>query len=232
MYLRHDLHAKFFAGDDKCLIGSANVTDTGLGWRTPASLELLTPVSRTLGHVVEFENELLSGAVRATSIQRDHLKKVVEKLSKTSMTMSITGVDEITTGQLPPSWIPQSRNPEELYSVYCGNSDISSSVLQVMEQDLEQIGTIAGLDEEGFRMWIAAVIIQAPLIERVIYRIENEGQVTEQWLSGLLTTIGVDTRKYQAREVLEVLKRWFTYFLPTQYETAQDSIKLVKARTL
>ena len=86
------------------------------------------------------------------------------------------------------------------------------------------------MDEEAFRAWVAATICQTPLVDTVINHIDNEGQVTESALNGLLTEIGVDTQKYRTREVLEVLERWLTYFLPTQYETARDSIKIIKAK--
>jgi len=52
LYIRQDLHAKFFAADDRCLVGSANVTSAALGWREPANLELLIPVKRTTAEVV------------------------------------------------------------------------------------------------------------------------------------------------------------------------------------
>ena len=47
LYLRYDLHAKLFVADDRCLVGSANVTDTALGWRSPENLELLVTVLRS-----------------------------------------------------------------------------------------------------------------------------------------------------------------------------------------
>ena len=80
LFLRNDLHAKFFAADDMCLIGSANVTNTALGWRTPANLELLIPVARRTDHVVKFEEALFAGAVRATAGQRNHLETLLKKL--------------------------------------------------------------------------------------------------------------------------------------------------------
>ena len=61
-------------------IGSANVTNTALGWRTPANFELLIPVARRTDHVVKFEQALLAGAVRATAGQRDHLETLLKKL--------------------------------------------------------------------------------------------------------------------------------------------------------
>ena len=44
--------------------------------------------------------------------------------------------------------------------------------------------------------------------------------------------MGIDSTKYTPRSVLRVLERWLTYFLASRYETAQDSIKLIKAKRL
>ena len=229
LYLRHDLHAKFFAADDMCLIGSANVTHTALGWRTPANLELLTPVARTADRIVEFEKALLAGAVLATAGQRDRLEELLEKLRGLPALIPETD-DETAMGLLPPSWVPRVRNPDELYSVYCGNSDVSRAALRTMQQELAQIGILPGMDEEGFRTWVAATIGQTPLVGRVIQHIDERGQVTETALSDLLAEIGADTKECPPRDVLEILERWLTYFFPTQYETARDSIKLIRAK--
>ena len=227
LYLRHDLHAKIFAVDDMCLVGSANVTLTALGWKTPANLELLTPVVRTIDQIVEFEKTLLAGAVLATEEQRKRLKGLLEKLRRLP---SIT--PETDMGILPPNWVPRVKNPEELYSMYSGNDDISRSAQQVMRNDLAQIGIVPGMDEESFRAWVAATITQTPLISQVIQHINKQGQVTENMLESLLIKIGVNIEEHKPRDVLEILERWLTYFLPTQYQTIQDSIKLIKAKKI
>ena len=106
LYLRHELHAKLFAADDMCLIGSANVTDTGLGWRSPANLELLVPIARTADHIVEFEAALLAGALRATAEHRDRLEELIEKLRGLPVLIPGREDDGSTMGLLPPSWVP------------------------------------------------------------------------------------------------------------------------------
>ena len=232
LFLRYDLHAKYFATDDKCLIGSANVTQTALGWRTPANFELLVPVARTTETIVEFENELLTGAVQATAIQRDLLEELLKKLRELTVVIPETDENKTTMGLLSPSWVPRVRNPEELYSVYCGNSDFSRSAYRTMQEDLAQFGAVPGMDEEGFRAWVASTISQTPLVARVIQNIDTNGQVTEAELSSLLAKIGVDEKVHHSRDVLEVLQRWLTYFFPIQYETARDSIKLIRATKL
>ena len=232
MYLRNDLHAKMFANDEKCLIGSANVTLTALGWREPSNLELLTPVVRSLPHIVEFERELIAGSVLATQAKREHLEKVIEVFGEVDDVRSTFHDEGSTEGQLPPNWIPICRNPEELHSVYSDGSDFSRPILTVMRQELRQLGIIPGLDEGGFRTWIAAAIVQTPLVNNVIARVESQGHVSEQWLRDLLSELGVDSKERRPRDVMETLKRWLSYFLQMKYQTAQDSIKLIRARTI
>lgn len=230
LYLRHDLHAKFFASDNKCLVGSANVTLTALGWRNPSNFELLVPIARNADHIVEFERDLLAGSVRAREEQRNLLEELLKRLRDLSVKVLKGKDEEKAVGLLPPNWIPRIRNPEELYTVYRGESDVSRSALRPMQEILAQIGIVSGLDEEGFRSWVAASISQTPLIATVIQQIDSKGQVTESVLSAVLVEIGIPSEEYQPREVLEMLERWMTYFLPARYETARDSIKLIKAR--
>lgn len=230
LYLHPDLHAKLFAADDKCLVGSANVTDAALGRRLYSNLELLVLVSRTSEPVVEFEKQLFSRAVRATAAQRDRLEEVLERLHLSET--PIIAVEDRTLDLMPSDWVPRARNPEELYSVYKENADVGYSTQTLMHEELETIGLTVGLSEEEFRKWIATKISQTPLVGRVMQRIDEQGQVTEVDIRKFLTEIGVDADKYQHRDLLEVLERWLTYFLSTRYETARDSVKLIRARKL
>ena len=231
LYLRQDLHAKFYAADDMCLIGSANVTLTALGWRTPANFELLTPIPRAADRIVEFERAVLSGAVRATGEQRDRLRELLDGLKGRPEVMSEIG-SEARLGLLPQRWVPRTRNPEELYSVYSGKRDVSRAVLETMQEELSQIGVVAGVSEEEFRAWVAATINQTPLVAQVIEGINTEGEVNERVVGEILAEIGVDERTSRPRDVLEILERWFTHFFPEKFVTVQDSIRLIRAREL
>ena len=234
LMLRHDLHAKLFAADDRCLVGSANVTDTALGWRTPSNLELLTSVSRTTPDIVEFEQTLLAGAVRATEEQRDRLRELVDRLSdQPAIVIPETADDETTPGLLLPSWVPRIMNPDELYFVYTGEEHrVSRTAVAVMREELAQIGVAPGMGEADFRAWVAAAIAQTPLVGGVMERIDTDGAITEAALEELLDRIGIDVSAYSAHDGLQVLQRWLTHFLPNQYQTAQDSIKLIKAKDM
>ena len=230
IFLRPDLHAKYFAADDKCLVGSANVTGTALGWRENANLELLIPADRADEAIVEFEQQLFNGSVRATAGQRDRLEALLERLR--ILKIPLLELQDGPSELMPRDWVPQSRNPEELYSVYRGDADVSRSALKFMQDELIKIGFAPGLGEDEFRAWVAVKISQTPLVGQVLQRIEEQGEVTESEIRDILEQVGVDVNVHQPRDVLEVLERWLTCFLSMRYETARDSVKLIKARKL
>ena len=234
LLLRHDLHAKLFAADDDCLVGSANVTDTALGWRTPANLELLVPIARTAPSIIRFEEELLVGAVPATAQDVQRLRDLVDRLaSQASIVIAETADDQTTPGLLAPDWVPRTMNPEELYLVYTGDgSRVSRRALHAMRDEIAQLGVVPGMSEGDFRAWVAASITQTPLIRGVTQRIEEQGAMTEPALEQLLASIGISTSDYPAHQGLVAIQRWLDYFLPAAYQTTQDSIKIIKATNL
>ena len=59
-------------------------------------------------------------------------------------------------------------------------------------------------------------------------RFEGHGEVTEAEVASILQEFGSEV--HNTREVLEVVGRWFTYFLHEPHETARDTVKLIKAK--
>ena len=230
VFLRNDLHAKFFAADERCLVGSANVTDTALGWRSPENLELLVALPRSNPEVVRFEERLFGHAVRATVAVRDRLAAFLDNYQASQVPFGALTLD--TEGQLQTDWIPRLRNPEELFSVYNGSTDIGRGALRAMREDLRQLGIAPGMTEGIFREWVAAAISQTPLIQMVGQHIDQKGEVTESDVAAFLREFNIDSKMFRPRVVLENLERWLTLFLPEQYETASESIKLIRAQVV
>ncbi|MYA34775.1 MAG: hypothetical protein F4164_04705 [Gemmatimonadales bacterium] len=229
LLIRQDLHAKLFAADGRCLVGSANVTLAALGWRTESNLELLVPYDRTEEHVALFEQELLRTAVLASEELRTKLEDCLQILEEQSVAMP--GISE-ETAALPPDWIPSIRNPEDLYRAYSGHSELEGLVGRAVRRELDLMGVPPGLNEETFDAWIAVNIRQTPLVAGVLQRVDTYGEVTETDVIELLGAIGGSPSAYQPRDVLEGLERWLSCFLNVQYETARDSIKLIRARRI
>ena len=233
LLLRSDLHAKLFAADDACLVGSANVTNLALGWRQPANLELLVSVPRTQPGIPEFEQTLLAGCVQATEGHRDALKSIVDELeSQALQNASLADNLDDSSFVLPWNWVPSTRTPEDLYAVYSGNIDFGGEPLRAMQADLRAMSPPASLDHGPFNNWIATMISQTPLIAWIVSEIDHAGSVNEKQLEKKLSEMHIDTDEHRARDILETVRRWMTHFLPAGYETAADSLKLIRAKTL
>lgn len=232
LFLRHDLHAKLFVVDEKCLVGSANVTGTALGWRTPSNFELLVQMERSAAGIAGFLDELMSGTVRATEDHRIHMGKLVDQLaSQSNYVLPDTAAADSNLGAIPPDWIPNTMNPDELYLVYCDgqDADVSRSMLPNMLADLAVIGAPPGMSEREFVNWVGASIVQAPLVDGVLNYIASRGSVSETVLMQLLDEVGVDLGSSTPRDKLKALQRWLTHFLPNRYETTAESLMLIRA---
>lgn len=230
LLLRNDLHAKLFAADNHCLVGSANVTNLALGWHTPPNLELLIPALRTQPEIADFEAHLLSGCVTATARHRDSVESVLRDLKATQQAPPPTHLDE-HYGAPAWNWLPRTRTPEDLYAVYSGQIEYTRHMLLAMQEDIRQLGPPPGLDNAQFSNWIATAISQTPLVSWVLGEIDHTGSVTEAQLEKKLTDLHLDVDP-NPREVLETLRRWMTHFFTADYQTAADSLKLIRATSL
>ena len=235
LYLRYDLHAKMFTADRTCLVGSANVTETALGWRIPANLELVTTVSRDAPEVAAFEEELFRLAIRATSEQRDLMQRLVADLADVVQQLPDAEVatEEFAEVLTSGDWIPRSKNPEDLYAVYRGETDaVGRARLPSMEAELLQMGLPPALPEPHFNSWVRTAIGQTPLVAKALRVIDENGEINETELGVILETLGPAIESEAPAEVLEVLRRWFNHFMADHFETKQDSIRLVRTRSI
>ena len=231
LYTRTDLHAKLFVADDQCLVGSANVTLAGLGWAEDSNLELLTIVRCDDPQVIAFKEELFGGVIPVFEWQRAMLDELVSRIA-VGPTHTGDSVDGVDLDMRWTDWVPRAMNPEDLFSVYSDtDSDVGRMTQDLLAKEIKRLGVVPGLDADGFRTWVQGAMIQSRLVMAVVARIEESGKLTEVDMERLLvrheSAAGLD-----AREVLEALQRWLTHFLPDQYQTAPDSIKLIRARRL
>ena len=72
------LHAKFFASNNVCLVGSANMTHTALGWRSPSNLELFVELDAHEHDLNEWWAKLLESSIVATQAMKAALADQAE----------------------------------------------------------------------------------------------------------------------------------------------------------
>ena len=234
LFLRNDLHAKLYVADNKCLVGSANVTETALGWRTPSNLELLVPVDRKDLIIRDFIEELFRNPVLATNLQRDRLQRLLDDVSQQKdfvISSVVDANDVIIPNLLPANWAPTIKTPEDLYALYSGDEQrVLRSAIDVTRTELQRFRVPRGLNEASFRSWIGAMLAQTPIVEKTINHIEESADISESIFQALLSDVGADADEYPVRDRMMVLQRWLEYFLAGDYELVTDSVKLVRSR--
>ncbi len=231
MFLRHDLHAKYYRGDDTVLVGSANLTATALGWAPNSNFELLTRPFEARGVLASFETELMRQAVLADGDTRD---MVAAAAAMIAVAPSQEGAPaELLAASNPgPCWVPYSRNPENLRAVYAGDHEsVAAGARADAERDLAYFDLPRGLGADGFRDAVAVVLRQHPLL----LRIDSFAAVPRRF--GELRTL---VREYldersapeNATDLTQRCIRWLRYFTPTRYEfeTPKYSEVLVRRR--
>ena len=160
--LHNRLHAKYYRFDDHVLVGSANLTASGLSYPRFGNLEILCEPGPP------FVAATFEAALRreAKDVSDDDFKvwqlcPVLERIVQPST--------EDTAGSSLDEWIPQTRNPEYLWLYYIGNEDqiVSDEQRTLAERDLRILEVPPGLTEAAFRGWIRLSLEASPFMDSV-----------------------------------------------------------------
>lgn len=217
LWLRQSLHAKYYRSDEHVLIGSANLTNSALGWTSDPNLEILVPIDNSTYDNREFEEHVLSEAIE---VDLD-LYESMAAASKSWPNLDIEyKLDDTVFLQDPESlriWIPASRFPTNLYKVY---QDINSDNLPKLTreaglQDLFVLQPPSGLDEELFNQTIGISLLTMP-----VFNLIDRQVVTSQRFGAMRDML---RQKYgftndEASRAWQTLIRWIRHFLPDRYE--------------
>jgi hypothetical protein len=214
LWLRQDLHAKYYRADDHCLVGSANLTGAALGLSAAPNLELLVPVRPNSAGLEDFEERLLAGAVAVDDDLVNLTRTAVDQLPKLSVveeSIQISPAEQTS----PTTWVPVLRQPEDLFVAYKGQCDALSGVAQRgAVSDLSMLRVPPGLDERAFRSVVAVTLLRMPVVaavDRFIIEPRRFGEVRDL-LTHLLQSSDAANHEWQ------VLFRWMMYFLGDRFE--------------
>jgi hypothetical protein len=203
--LCHDLHAKLYVADTRCLVGSANLTNKATGRVRAPNLELLLEEDASHPEVQRVLGAISSNAVPATLELARLLREQAELLQadEESPRIVIPGQRAQVT-----RWLPETRRPERLYPVYRGrHHNIGRDVLVGVLRDLAELDIPPGLVEEQFAATVRGRLRDLPEVRRLgeLGRL-SLGDATEE-----LVANGIWTED-QAQRALETLGEWLRYF--------------------
>jgi hypothetical protein len=239
LWLRSDLHAKYYRADRRCLIGSANLTATALGWREPANLEILLPYPAETPELQTFESRLFAQAIEANETIYQQMLTAVECLPKPpQLPDQLENLDDVLVDSLATSpnrqlresgtvyqqpqqqeWFPQTRHPEDLYKAYTDQWDrLTSSTQVTAAYDLQFLAVPPGLSAEGFRHCIGAMLLQQPVVQQI------DGLAARPQRFGAIKNLLAN--RYRSRPQFDpgygwqTLMRWLLFFLPYRYSVS------------
>ena len=197
------LHAKLYIAGDDCLAGSSNVTLPGLGETSDGNIEVLVAttiqdpgVASTLGDIAEAERPATRTLAEATRRLADSLVQPAAK----------------PNGEKP--WFPHSRRPEHAFRLY---SRPPTGFL--LEADRSLLSDVAGsnvppgLEEDGFRTEIRALLATIPLAEALLDATEDV-TLTRADAHSHLELLATD--EFSTNDLWLAFVNWMAYFFPDE----------------
>jgi len=225
MKLVSNLHAKYYRFDDRCFIGSANLTQKALGWTRPANVEVL--VSRPVEGESAVETALHSGIEVTDEVYRRFLRQGEE--SEVEHLIRDDGVDSSESEAAHVSepsirydtsawWTPSMRQPSQLYDVYAGNLDsVTRAGRAQAQEDLQHFKLPPGMSRSSFEAEVAWQLYQKPIVQDInsfTQTTRRFGAVRDH-LKNLLCSTRPD---FDASRAWQTLIRWLLHFMPDEYE--------------
>lgn len=218
MWLRQDLHAKYYRCDSLVRVGSANLTNAALGWAAEPNLELMVPVTADADWARQFEEIALRCAVH---VDRDLYETVTAMLAgwrtereRIEPSDSEVGEDDrLELGR----WMPLTREPADLYQVYLdpGGDGLPSATREAGVRDLAVLHPPRGLTEREFDVAIAVNLVAMPMVN-CVDQLLSTPQRFGTLRSHLRQELGVS--QSDATRLCQTLVRWLRYFLGSRYQ--------------
>jgi len=225
LWLRSDLHAKFYRVDNQCLVGSANITLTALGWIRQSNFELLVPILANNPLLKVFELELFKGCSQVDDSLFNQVLQVVQFFAENRVNLAPPQSDETNAildeieapSQSAHMWLPTLRHPEKLYLAYSGNLEALTNTAKIMAlSDLQALSIPPGLPRPIFERYVGTLLLQRPIIRKV-----DEFVITPQRFGAVRDLLAslpcANISNFDARQAWQTLMRWLRYFLPDRY---------------
>ncbi|MGY2025885.1 phospholipase D family protein [Nocardia gipuzkoensis] len=196
------LHAKLYLTDDRCLIGSANLTAKATGRTADPNIEILIEVPAVHPEVSRVLAEIGTRAIEATPHMASLMRRQAELLTESRSIASDSLQEEV-----PHSWYPETRRPEIVYPYYCGSAEVGQSIEGAVLQDLAFLGVPAGLSETEFLEWIETRLRKIPALQKLV---DGNRLSNVELRHALQKQTGMTDEK--AGRTAETIAAWLRYF--------------------
>lgn len=227
------LHAKYYRVDNRCLIGSANITAKALGWCATPNIELLVEANPDDSLIKELEIKLKSQGVIATELVRDAIQKEVDALREKMAEVSIEVNQE--DQNISRMWLPVCNKPEYLFKIYSrqDTSSLLNSIVNAGKHDLDVLNLLPGMTEVDFKKYVAAIFEQTPAAQEIYTRLKDSG-ITSEAAETVIAKYReeISDPPYDTDTYWQIFKIWLIYFFPDLYRVRASAEVLELAKEI
>lgn len=192
------LHAKIYIADERCLTGSANVTQFGLGEADGGNnIEILVETTINDKNVSDTLHAISLVERPANLLDAEKVRRLAENLKPTSE-------------KLNDYWFPKSRKAERAYELY--NSQpvgYVSKVDQILLNDIAGANLEPGLNKEEFSFAIQKLLSEIPLAKSLLNG-EKDMVLTQSDASPF---ISIDSNsEFTKHDLWQSFVSWMSYY--------------------
>lgn len=221
LWLRNNLHAKYYRVDKQCLIGSANLTANALNWSNNPNFELMIAVNSDNDELKNFEYQLFDNCIKVDQVLFNlYQSAIIEQKTLLPLkldTNSLSDCNKINNEYIIRNWLPTLRNPEDLYLAYTNKYDkLTNIARQNAIIDLSVFNLPQSLSKMLFNLYIGIQLLEKPIIQEIDEFIKSPRRFGE--ICDYLKKIkGEENNSFNVKIQWQTLMRWLLYFLPSRY---------------
>lgn len=153
-----NLHAKLYVAGSKCLVGSSNISQHGLGEASDSNIELLVETETHNPHVSLLLDEIEQNKLSATFEMAEKMLQIPKD--------STASLEVLSEERL---WIPHSRKPQLAYKLYCDPpvENISRGD-KILLKDIVEANLPPSLSEDQFNNEIRFLLDKIPVTKIIL----------------------------------------------------------------
>lgn len=219
------LHAKYYRFDKQTFIGSANLTNSGLGWKPSSNEEILIPLKgHTFEKLLDLEQRFLQDSILVDESIVKNLSKLANLLKEKSALPLPTENTEI--------WFPSCKRPEQIFNIMTKEQQsVTEQAINFALKDIATLNIPICKDEISFKRAVNVLISSEKIFSDIQKMIKVGGLTDSEGISFLKK----DYENYiqtSAESQWRVLKEWIKYFWSDDFFITPTEEKILPGRVL
>lgn len=201
-FLHKRLHAKYYRFDNRVLLGSANLTASGMNQFGNGNLEILCSAPPQFD-AEQFEALLLNESFPVTDDEFALWNQINLTHSRLNRITETSNRNDVGT------WIPTTRRPEYVWMAYDLRSEEIPSEEQrrLAEEETILLGIPPNLNESEFHNWLTLNLLSSQFVKDVVEELKQPPEIAWNTISKRW-----DISKQDAVQAIATTEFWATYY--------------------